>query len=255
MKSKKRFYPKIKRSGVAEEIINMIKEAMMNDEIRPGDRLPTEIEFTEQLGIGRNAVREAMKMLSALGVIDIRRGDGTYITEEPSSKILTPLVFAMLLKTKTTKELVELRTMIEVGYCQMAAVNATDDDFELIEKTKVEWEDHARSPQLDIDQLAQADLDFHYAILNATHNSLVITMGQMVEELYFSSIHNALTNKEILEWGFKGHQRILDALRTREPETIRQAVEYSLAYWGNMFVQETGGEAVRGTHETNSDNE
>jgi GntR family transcriptional repressor for pyruvate dehydrogenase complex len=239
MNSKNQFFPRIKRAGVAEEIIAMIKQAMMRDELGPGDRLPTETELAEQLGIGRNAVREAMKMLSALGVIDIRRGDGTYIAEEPSSRVLHPLVFAMLMKTKTTKELVELRTMTEIGYCQLAAENATDNDISLIEKAKKAWEMYAQGPQPDIEQLAQLDLDFHYAILGATHNSLVFTMGQLVEELYFSSIRDALSKKSVLEWGFKGHQRILDAIQTRDPETVRQAVLYSLTYWGSELNHDT----------------
>jgi GntR family transcriptional repressor for pyruvate dehydrogenase complex len=236
---KKQFFPKIKRAGVADEIIAMIKEAMMSDELHPGDRLPTETELAEQLGISRNAVREAMKMLSALGVIDIRRGDGTYITEEPSSRVLNPLVFAILMKTKTSKELVELRTMTEIGYCQLAAENATDSDMALIEKAKEAWEAYAQGPQPDIEQLAKLDLGFHYAILDATHNSLVITMGQLVEELYSSSIRDALSNKTVLEWAFKGHQRILDAIRTRDPETVRQAVLYSLIYWGSELNRDT----------------
>jgi GntR family transcriptional regulator, transcriptional repressor for pyruvate dehydrogenase complex len=235
MKSENKTFYRIRRTGATEEIVSMIKSAMMSDELRPGDRLPTEAELVEQTGVGRNSVREAMKMLSALGVVDIRRGDGTYITSEPSSRVLNPLVFAMLLKTKTSKELIELRTMIEISYCQLAAQNATDDDLYRINQAKEAWETQAGSPQPDIEQLTDFDLAFHFAILNATHNTLVITMGQMVEDLYFISIREALSKKEVIEWGFKGHQRILDALHTRDPETIRQAVEFSLTYWGRIL--------------------
>ena len=238
MNSNNNPFRSIKRTRVVEEVIEVIRQALMNDELRPGDRLPTEAELTEQLSVGRNAIREAMKMLSALGVVEIRQGDGTYVADEPSSSILNPLVFAILMKTKTTKELTELRATIEIGYCQLAAENATPDDMELILEAAEAWETHARGADPDVDQLTQLDLDFHRAIINATHNSLVVTLACAVEELFLSSVRGALSKPEVLKWGTEGHRRIVASLKKRNLEAIRQAVLHSLACWS----RELGGE-------------
>lgn len=232
-------FPPIKRTAVVDDIIESIKQALINGDLRPGQRLPSEAELVEQLEVGRGTIREAMKMLSAIGVVDIRRGDGTYVVDKPSANLLDPLVFAILLEQGTNKELLELRTLIEVGYCQLAAENATDEDLHIVEEAARAWEAYALSPDPDIDHLTQLDLDFHYRILDATHNPLVLRIGHTVEKLYLSSIRSALSQEEVLEWGIKGHQRIVEALHRRDPEMVRQAVVFSLEYWGSELSKKT----------------
>lgn len=222
----------IKKTDVVGDIIESVKQALLGGDLSPGERLPSEADLVEQLGVGRGAVREAMKMLSGLGVIDIRRGDGTYIVDKPSSELLNPLVFAILLEQGTNRELFELRTLIEVGYCQLAAQNATEEDLSQIQKAAQTWERYALSADPDTDQITLFDLDFHFTILDASHNPLVIRIGRTVEELFLNSIRNILSKKEVLEWGVKGHQRIVEALQSRDLEAVRQAVVFSLEYWG-----------------------
>lgn len=224
-------FQSMKRTGIVEDIIENIKQALIAGDLKPGQRLPSEAELVEQLEVGRGTVREAMKMLSAMGVIDIRQGDGTYIVEKPSTKLLNPLVFAILLEQGTNKELFELRPLIEIGYCLLAGENATEDDLVQIEEAAEAWESYVLSPESEIDRLIQLDLNLHYALLEATHNSLVITIGRTVEELFLNSIRKLLSDREVLEWGIEGHRRIIEALHSRDPEAIRQAVIFSLEYW------------------------
>jgi GntR family transcriptional repressor for pyruvate dehydrogenase complex len=225
-------FPHIKRSGVVEDIIESVKQALIDGSLRPGQRLPSEAEMVQQLGVGRGTVREAMKMLSALGVVEIRQGDGTYVAEKPTSAMLRPLVFAILLETGTTRELFELRSLVQIGYCQLAAQNATDADLTHIEEAMKAWASHARTPNPDIETLVRLDLGVHFAILDATHNPLVVRIGRAVEEIFFASIHDILAKKRVLDGGIKGHQRVLEALHSRDQEAVRQAVVYSLTYWG-----------------------
>jgi len=224
-------FQSLKRSNVVEEIIETFKEAMIQGELQPGQRLPSEAELVEQFGVGRGTLREAMKKLEALGVVNIQRGDGTYIVDKPSPALLSPLVFALMLEAGMGVNLFELRSLIEVGYCQLAAQKATDDDWERIDAAQQAYAEYASSVGRDVDTHTQLDLDFHFAIIDATHNPLVITVAQTVEKIFFASIRNTLSRAAGWEYGIEAHQGIVQALRTGTPEDIRRTVVESLAYW------------------------
>ena len=228
---KRQSFPSIKHNDFVNDVLESIKQSLLDGSLRPGQRLPTESELVEQFGISRNTIREAIKMLSAIGVVEIRRGDGTYIVDKPSEKMLNPLVFVLLTNSRTTKELVELRSMIEVGYCELAAEAATDEDMQAIQEAAAKWEQYALGPRQDVTELSNLDLKFHFTIMDATHNSLIITIGRVVEELFLTSIRHALGKREVLEWGIQGHRNIVEALRSRNRERIHEAVITSLLYW------------------------
>ena len=114
-----------RRASLVEGIIDAFRQDIIASRLRPGQRVPSEFDLAERFQVSRSAVREAMKTLQAIGVVAIRRGDGTYIVEQPSESLLNPLVFAVLLETARPAELVELRLLLEVGYCQLAATAVT----------------------------------------------------------------------------------------------------------------------------------
>jgi GntR family transcriptional repressor for pyruvate dehydrogenase complex len=222
----------IRQTGVVEQIIEMFKESLIRGELRPGQRLPSETELSHQLGVGRSAVREAMKVLQAVGVVDIRHGDGTYIVEGTSDTMLSPLVFAVMMETDRNEELFELRRLIEIGYCELTAQKATDEDWATIEKAASALESYIESGGSDIEQFVQLDLHFHFTVLEATHNPLVIKIGKTVEELFFASIRKTyISREENTRWAVESHRRIIQAMRDGNPQHIRQAIETSLLYW------------------------
>jgi DNA-binding FadR family transcriptional regulator len=231
MDIKEETFKSLKRNRVVDDIIEAIKQALIRGDLTPGQRLPSENELAQRLGVGRGAIREAMKMLSALGVVEIKQGNGTYITSEPSPMLLTPLSFVILLQMGMTDELFELRSLFQVGYCQLAARKATREEMERIAKTLEDWSIFAHEPARDIDQLVQLDLNFHFAILTATHNPFIIKIGHAIEELFYASMRTTISDGIGLELGIEGHKNILQALYSRDPEKIRLSVEESLKNW------------------------
>ena len=184
------------------------------------------------MGVSRGSVREAMKVLSALGVVRIRQGDGTYLVDTPSSTVLSPLVFAVLLDSGTNSELFELRVLLQTDYCELAARKASKGDWARIEQAAKALEDYADGPDLDTDTLVQLDLGFHFAVLEATHNPLVIRISRTIEELFFASIRGTYLHKaENIQWAIQSHRSIMQAIRKGDPELIRQTVEHSLMHW------------------------
>jgi GntR family transcriptional repressor for pyruvate dehydrogenase complex len=224
-------FQSLKRPNVVEDIIESFKQSIVQGDLRPGQRLPSETELVEQFGVGRGTLREAMKKLEALGVVVIQRGDGTYIADKPSSTLLSPLMFALMLEARVGVDLVELRSFVEVGYCQLAARRATDADWERIEEAQKAYADYARSVERDVDMHTKLDLSFHFAVIDATHNPLVISVAQTVEEIFFASIRSTLTRAAGWEYGIEAHRSVVDAMRSGNPEDIRRAVVDSLSYW------------------------
>lgn len=222
----------IRQSSVVDQIIEHFKNALINGELKAGQRLPSENELCDQFGVGRSAIREAMKVLKALGVVTIQQGAGTYIVHEPSPVMLNPLVFAIMLEADVSGKLVELRRMIEIGYCELAAHHATAEDWKRIEAAEAALEEFAARDKHDPETLARLDLDFHRAILEASHNALVIRIGHAVEELYFASIRNTYRYVEGNPGrAIKFHRAIMAAIQAQDFTTIHEAVDASLQFW------------------------
>ena len=230
-------FQSLKRSNIVETILESFKLSMIRGELKAGQRLPSEMELVEQFGVGRGTLREAMKKLEALGVVSIQRGDGTYIVEKPSAALLSPLEFALLLEAKVGVDLVELRSLIETGYCQLAARKGTEEDWRRIQAAQMAYVEYANSEGRDVDMHTRLDLDFHFAIIDSTHNSLVINVAQTVEKIFFASIRSTLMKSAGWQYGIEAHQSILEAMRSGGPEEIRQAVVESLSYWAEELEE------------------
>jgi GntR family transcriptional repressor for pyruvate dehydrogenase complex len=218
----------IQRNSVVDEIIGEIKRQLISGDLEPGQKLPSESELVESFGVGRGALREAMKMLGALGVVKVQRGDGTYIVKEVTSNSLNELVFQIILKAGMNLELLELRELLQIGYCQLCAKKATDEELEMIENAANEFESLSFHKGVNIKKLTQADMNFHYSIIDATKNPLVIRISRAIEELFFGAIQNTVSNIIRQQEGPAGHQRILNAIKERNPEKICNAVKSSL---------------------------
>lgn len=227
----------IRQSSVVDQIIDHFKHALINGELKTGQRLPSENELCKQFGVGRSAIREAMKILKALGVVTIQQGAGTTIVHEPSPVMLNPLVFAIMLEADVSGKLVELRRMIAIGYCELASHHATGADWERIEAAADALEAFAARDERDPETLARLDLAFHGAILAASHNALVIRIGHAVEELYFASIRNTYRYMEGNPTrAIKFHRAIMAAIRVGDLVQIQAAVDDSLECWKEQVV-------------------
>ena len=106
--------------SVVSKIVDNITNAIINGELAPGDKLPTEGELSESMGVGRNSVREAIKILEAYGVVHIKRAEGTFVSQEYDSKMLYPVLYGIILQKDSTKQIMELRKVIDVGVLQLA---------------------------------------------------------------------------------------------------------------------------------------
>ena len=101
-------FKKDKRESAVDIVVNNIKQLLIERKLKPGDRLPSELEISEGMGVSRGSVREAMKILTAFGLVDIRVGNGTYICDTPGTKLMDSLLFSFFIANPDTKNLYEL---------------------------------------------------------------------------------------------------------------------------------------------------
>ena len=123
------YLKKINRSSVVQRVIDRLTEAIVSGELKPGDRIPTEMELAEQMGVARNSIREAVKILVYIGVLEIRRADGTFVCDGFSESLIDPMVYGIILNQQNEQELNELRTMIESGVMRLAIEKASDEEL------------------------------------------------------------------------------------------------------------------------------
>lgn len=215
----------IERNSVALQVLERIKAALIRGELQPGDYLPSEGELAQRLGIGKSSVREAVKMLQAIGVVEVRRGQGTVIRDQPGAPLVDPLSFSVILARGVTPEVLDFRRMFEPAYTVMAMERATAEDHAAIRGA---IDDLAQAIERGA-QHARHDVAFHRAILHATHNPMTIRVGETLLELIEAALETSM--RYLPEVALKDHRAIYEAFRAGDEQAVRAAIQVSEKSW------------------------
>ena len=227
----------INNESIVNGVLKRITDSIASGELKPGDKLPTEVEFIEKLGVGRNSVREAIKMLCAMGVLEVKRGNGTYIATKVSPAIFNPLVFSLILEPKSIDDLYELRIMYESMVLQLAIDKANEEDLYSVEKVLDEAKAMYDEGIRDVDAFVSKDVDFHVELLKVTHNPLIERIGKTIVELFPKYIKMSLSQKNGLIRSINNHYKILDVVRNKEKDKVFAITENSLTEWKNKWQE------------------
>ena len=215
----------VPRGSLVNFVVERIKEALLNGEIKPGEYLPPEAELAKNLNVGKSSVREALKMLQGLGVVEVRRGQGNLICKKPGEESVNPLIFQLLIEERSIQDLIDLRMIFEPGITVMAMKRATDEEINSIRNTVDRLEKSINKGE----PMAEDDLAFHFAILKATHNPFLIRIGDTILQLFKSSISTSM--RTIPEIALRDHRRILEAFIQKDEENLVAAVIASFEGW------------------------
>ena len=229
----------VARQSVASTIVDFITQSLLSKKLKPGDKLPTEWELTQALKVGRNSVREAVKMLSSLGVIEIRRGVGTFIPTSMKASMLNPIIMGLVYKLGGSVELWELRVLVETGVVELAIQKATAEDIQELKRANERIKDTAEHNGSDSILLRDLDLAFHGVLLKATKNSLVEELGQAIYQLFFASIEKSVAGDPIR--AYHNHRLLTKAIEDRQADKARTIVTESLAHWTKVLKEEEPG--------------
>ena len=225
----------IKTTNISKLVMESIKQALLRRSLQPGDRLPSETELCESLGVGKSSVREAIKMLEVLGVVETHQGEGTYISEKIPENSLNPLVFQLLIDYGNHADILELRRIFEPAYTKLAMENATEEDVQRLCLACERFESKISQGC----QEAEDDLAFHYAILEATKNPFVIRIGKTILQLFQASIGESM--RTIPLQALSDHRRILQAFIKKDEQELICAVENSFQGWASVMAKEDCG--------------
>jgi DNA-binding FadR family transcriptional regulator len=158
--------------AVTDEAIEKIKDMIVSGALRPGDRLPKESELAAELGLSRNSLREAVRALSLIRILDVRQGDGTYVTSLDPQLLLEALSFVVdFHRDDTVLEFLAVRRILEPAATAMAAVRLTADELDVLQG-KLD----ALGPAPSVEQLVASDLDFHRGIVQGSGNSVLCSL-------------------------------------------------------------------------------
>lgn len=206
---------------IAAKLLSLIKEK----ELRPGDKLPPERELATKMKVSRPSLREALRALSIMKVVEIRHGDGTYISSLSPQMLVEHLDFVFTLDDSTFLELFETRKIIEVGIVALAAQRITDEEIAALEVCVTRSSEATHDPKA----LLQLDLDIHSQIAQAARNHMLIGFMQVINSLGLASRQRTVQLPGVPERSIGDHQRIVAALKARNPEAARQAMLDHLA--------------------------
>ncbi|PPA70362.1 FadR/GntR family transcriptional regulator [Jeotgalibacillus proteolyticus] len=213
---------------ISTEIVSMIKNKLLDGTLKNGDKLPTEAEMVEQLGVSRTPVREAIKVLESIGVIQIKRGEGMFITNNPSHFSLNPLIFSLILHSNNTQKLVEFRQHFEILLINLVRTKWSEEKIKKIEDVYNSQVSRLK-PDLSPEELADIDLEFHYAVLDATENAFVFEIGKTIYELYKPKMISAKQSSNI-EQTLDRHKAYLDLLSQKNVAISEKQIDEMISY-------------------------
>jgi len=207
--------------GVTEDAIERIRELVASGKWGPGTRLPREADLAKQLGLSRNSLREAVRALSLARVLEVRQGDGTYVSSLEPGELLEPTLSATdLIRGRTVLELFEVRRMLEPEAAAMAASRADADVIAALRTELARMNDAGDRP----DDLVEADAAFHDVIARAPGNSV---LRALLRSLSSSTIRarlwHGIADRGALDLARDEHTRIYDAIAAGDPDVARAA--------------------------------
>lgn len=209
-----------------EGILLQIHEIMQRENLRPGDKLPSERDLSEKLGAGRSSVREALRALELLGLIETRRGEGTFLRNYRHNRLIDILGYFILRDSKTKKDLVEMRKILELEAVRLACRRATPKHFEEMERIlAVAWERVERG-----EIPTEEDYQFHRVICRSSRNSVLHRIWAPLVE-YSESVRNrSLSREGRARVALEEHREIMLSIREGEEE---KAVAHMRAHLEN----------------------
>lgn len=209
-----------RRTGLVDQVISQLRSQIDSGEWGVGDRIPTESELSEQLEVGRNTVREAVRALAHAGLLEIRQGAGTFV--RASSELGGAL--RRRLEKSQLRENLEVRRALEVEAARLAALRHTETDLSDIDRAMTLRESAWR--ERDMSSFVEADFTLHRAVVNATHNSLLIELYDDIAQVVYESIAQTAYEQPEEDEGID-HGGLVAAIRAADAErAVHEAACY-----------------------------
>lgn len=219
---------KLNNRSIVQQTMDYITDAILRRELLPGDQIPTEAQLTEILGVSRNTVREAIKILIYMGVLEIRRPEGTFVCSGFSEPLIDPMLYGVILNQGDSyDDLMDLREMMEAGVMRMVIQRAADEDIEKLQAPLTYLKEVCMADTPDLETVVAADDAFHVAVNDLGGNEMVNKISNTVRMLTHAmrrdSVQQMLSSGRAQEL-VEAHERIYRILKERDLEDLERKV-------------------------------
>lgn len=181
--AEKTLFQPLPKGPISDIIVDRITECLINGELKPGDKIPTEVELSENLGIGRNGVREAIKVLVAFGVLEVRRSEGTFVVDQFKYPLLNPMLYGLIFAQKSMSDMLEFKIYFLQTSLSAALEKATAQDVAELREMYCNLRDTIHEAPEDINSMYRISRDFHLRLGNISRNPLIEQMNHMVHRI------------------------------------------------------------------------
>lgn len=225
-------FQKVSQERVADAVIRQIEQLILRGVLRPGERLPSERELSDKMGVSRPSLREAVANLQERGLLSARANSGIYVADVLGSAFSEPLIQLFAKHEEALFDYIAFRRDLEGMAAERAARLGSDTDLKVIQTIfgKMEQAHNKRNPAEE----AALDAEFHMAIVEASHNVFMLHMMRSMFEMLRAGV---FYNRQVM---FKvrttraalldQHRKIVEAIMSRDPAASRQAVEEHLSF-------------------------
>ena len=220
----------VKTLTVADAVVEKILDHIYTGKLIWGQRLSSQRDLAKNLNVGVSSVREALQILQAMGFIEVKRGQGTYITENSSEPLLKSITNSIYQDT-SIQDLMEVREVLDTGLAVLAAKKAKKAD---IKDMEICLEQMGRYYDTDSGLSVKSDMDFHIALTRSSHNPLLEKFSYASRSLYEKFLVEVAHTKKGLEL----HQKVLNAIKDKNPLGARDAMIDLLKHTRQIYLKE-----------------
>lgn len=199
---------KVTRQSVSEQVFEQLKEQILNNEWKKGEKIPSENELSALLGVSRVTVRNALQKLISLGLIETRFGEGSFITDALPGISMNSLIPIAYLKENSLQEILEYRRVMEGNVAELATKKASPEDVAKLEEAYLAM----YKVKDNLEQFSKADLNFHLLLANTTKNSLIIQTFYIFSDVLNRAFSQIVT-KRGNSAGIYYHKLLLEAVK------------------------------------------
>jgi len=206
---------------LSDQVVAEIERLILSGEVREGEKLPTEAELCQAFGMSRSVIRDAVRTLSARGLVRVQHGQGTVVDPPGESTVADALILHLLRSDLTIHDVLAARAAIETGVCPIAAQRASEDDIRQLAADLASLDEALR--QGDWQHVQNEHLAFHLDLLRATNlPALEVMLRPLQHVVMLSSVPPYVDHPEF--WEASAHQAILDGIRAHDEDRTRQAL-------------------------------
>lgn len=225
----------VRSTKVYEKVAEQIQRMIRDGQLKAGDKLPPERELAEIFQVSRSSLRDAIRTLELMGLVEPRQGEGTVVRDPSAETLVQPLSTVLLGQRELVRELLEFREMIEPALAGRAAANGSAEDLAELEDILRRQGEKIERGELAIEE----DSEFHYAIARAAKNNVVLKVLDVFMDLLRESRARSLQVAGRLQMSINGHRRVLSAIRRHDVAAAERAMRCHIGDIEGIILEET----------------